>query len=133
MAKKPDAKEFAEHLFKNVERHVLGIILPLKKDVLQLQEQSLKPKSDGASFDAEIRTAIEPLKQKIAALEQELAEAKGSKVPYCGAYREGTASLKGHFYTFGGSVWHCNSDTTSKPNEAHTEWTLAVKRGRDAR
>ena len=79
-----------------------------------------------------MRAAIDPLKERIAKLEAELAETKAHRVPYCGTWREGL-SHRGHFYTFGGSVWHCNSDTISKPNESHTEWTLAVKHGRDGK
>ena len=34
--------------------------------------------------------------------------------------------------TWGGSTFHCNETTTSKPGESKA-WTLMVKRGRDGK
>lgn len=39
---------------------------------------------------------------------------------------------KGETVTWGGSVWHCNEATDTKPGEGGA-WTLAVKRGRDGK
>lgn len=100
---------------------------------------------DGAAFGKEfgehvlkevkgyLTKAFLPLHEKIAALETELAEVKAKRIPYCGPWRENILSYRGHFYTHNGSVWHCNQDTLTKPTEAHTEWVLAVKCGRDAK
>jgi len=84
-----------------------------------------------------MRAAIDPLKQRIAKLEAELAEAKAQiaearAVKYCGVWRQQTYS-KGSFVSHAGSMWHANVDTDGRPNESHIDWTLCVKRGRDAR
>lgn len=53
---------------------------------------------------------------------------------YRGVYKEGTHYSKGDTVTWGGSLWHCNQDTQVKPDNVETKhWTLAAKRGRDAR
>jgi hypothetical protein len=35
--------------------------------------------------------------------------------------------------TSGGSCWHCNEPTTTKPGEGSKAWRLMVKRGRDGK
>ncbi|HDI9807147.1 TPA: phage portal protein, partial [Escherichia coli] len=53
---------------------------------------------------------------------------------YRGVFRAGETYHPGDTVTWGGSLWHCNSMTEDKPGEAHSSaWTLAAKRGRDAR
>lgn len=52
---------------------------------------------------------------------------------YRGVYRDGEAYERGDMATFGGSIWHCNAETSEKPGEGSTAWTLAAKRGRDGR
>lgn len=50
-----------------------------------------------------------------------------------GVYQEGKSYDFGHLVTWGGSSWHCNEPTTSKPGEGTKAWTLMVKRGRDGK
>ncbi len=50
---------------------------------------------------------------------------------YRGVYREGEAYERGDTVTWGGSLWHCDKDTTGKPDSG--DWTLCAKRGRDGR
>lgn len=52
---------------------------------------------------------------------------------YRGVYREGQKYQRGDVATFGGSLWHCNEDTDTKPQETEKAWTLCAKRGRDGR
>ena len=52
---------------------------------------------------------------------------------YEGVYQEGKAYEPGQLATWGGSAWHCNEPTTSKPGEAAQAWTLMIKRGRDGK
>lgn len=52
---------------------------------------------------------------------------------YRDVYREGATYAPGDLVTFGGSVWHCNAETTTKPGSDAEIWTLAVKRGRDGK
>lgn len=49
-----------------------------------------------------------------------------------GVYVEGRSYTKGDVVTWGGSQWHCNEDTVTKP-ETSKAWTLIVKRGRDGK
>jgi collagen type III alpha len=53
-------------------------------------------------------------------------------VTYKGVYNEGTEYAAGNTATFGGSLWHANVATKEKPGTG-SDWTLAVKKGRDGR
>lgn len=50
---------------------------------------------------------------------------------YQGVFIEGKAYQPGDVVTWGGSMWHCNADTSAKPGDGAKEWQLCVKRGRD--
>jgi hypothetical protein len=52
---------------------------------------------------------------------------------YRGVYVEGKSYDRGDGVTWGGSEWHCNQTTTSKPGDGSKDWTLKVKRGRDGK
>lgn len=52
---------------------------------------------------------------------------------YRGVYVEGKTYDKGDGVTWGGSEWHCNDTTATKPGDGSKAWTLKVKRGRDGR
>lgn len=53
---------------------------------------------------------------------------------YRGVYKEGQEYLGGDTVTWGGSLWHCDSNTVDKPGELGSKgWTLAAKRGRDGK
>ena len=52
---------------------------------------------------------------------------------YRGVFSEGKAYERGDTVTFGGSLWHCDEATESKPGEGQKSWTLAAKRGRDGK
>jgi hypothetical protein len=49
---------------------------------------------------------------------------------YRGIYRESTNYMRGDVVTWSGSAWHCSADTSDKPGDGSTSWTLAVKEGR---
>jgi hypothetical protein len=52
---------------------------------------------------------------------------------YRGVWKSDEGYTQGDFVTWGGGVWHCNSEqVTSKPGDSE-DWTLAVKRGRDGK
>ncbi|MET3701543.1 phage gp6-like head-tail connector protein [Citrobacter sp. UYEF32] len=65
------------------------------------------------------------------------SETKSFDVPvmlYRGVFKSGDEYLPGDTVTWGGSLWHCDEKTQGKPGEpGSTGWTLAAKRGRDAR
>lgn len=50
-----------------------------------------------------------------------------------GVYTEGKQYVLGDVVTWGGSQWHCNEETSTKPGEGAKSWTLVVKRGRDGK
>jgi hypothetical protein len=50
-----------------------------------------------------------------------------------GVFQEGKSYDFGDLVTWGGSSWHCNEATTSKPGDGSKAWTLMVKRGRDGK
>ncbi|EAA2042789.1 phage portal protein [Salmonella enterica subsp. enterica] len=53
---------------------------------------------------------------------------------YKGVFNAGESYLPGDTVTWGGSLWHCDEPTADKPGEVGSKgWTLAAKRGRDAR
>jgi hypothetical protein len=54
---------------------------------------------------------------------------------YRGVHVAGKAYAQGDVVTWGGSLWHANADTISRPGDVAgaAAWTLAVKHGRDAR
>lgn len=76
---------------------------------------------------AERRTAKshDELLKRIEALED-------AAVSYEGVHKEGNVYRKGQLVTHGGSMWHANRTTAHKPGQSDA-WTLAVKRGKDAR
>jgi hypothetical protein len=50
---------------------------------------------------------------------------------YCGVFADGQVYNVGQIVTAGGSAWHCNEATTTRPGDGAKAWTLMVKRGRD--
>ena len=50
-----------------------------------------------------------------------------------GVFRDGASYALGDVVTWGGSQWHCNEATSTKPGEGSKDWTLIVKRGRDGK
>jgi hypothetical protein len=97
------------------------------------------PGRDGVATRDELHELIKAgVAGAVAAIVPEITEAVRKtlpKVEFQGVYREGTEYTKGDLVTFGGSVWHCDVEqTTVKPDSIDPKhWTLAVKKGRDAR
>lgn len=71
-----------------------------------------------------IDKATSPLLKRIAAL-----EGKPQALSYEGVWHDGQEARAGHFYTHGGSVFHCRENTRTRPGES-TAWQLAVKGAR---
>jgi hypothetical protein len=51
---------------------------------------------------------------------------------YKGIWKEGFYQ-QGDTVTWGGSLWHCDADTDTKPGDTSKHWTLCAKKGRDAK
>ncbi|WP_455424908.1 phage gp6-like head-tail connector protein [Dryocola sp. LX212] len=64
-------------------------------------------------------------------------ETKSFSIPtliYRGVFKSGDVYKRGDTVTWGGSMWHCDEESTDKPGENGSKgWTLATKRGRDGR
>lgn len=52
---------------------------------------------------------------------------------YQGVYQAGVLYGVGDLVTWGGSAWHCQQPTDSRPGELARAWQLMVKAGRDLR
>jgi hypothetical protein len=70
---------------------------------------------------------------RLKALESAQPSGKAAALPYQGAWKQGQEYLPGQFLTFGGSIWHVDKKTRSRPGDDHEAYTLAVKRGSDAK
>ena len=56
-----------------------------------------------------------------------------SAIKYRGVWRAGIAYARGDFCTHEGSMWHADRDQPDKPGNPKSGWTLAIKRGKDAK
>ena len=74
-----------------------------------------------------VRRAMAPLEKRIAELESR------PQVKYQSVYRPGATYSEGALVTRDGSIFHCNRTTKATPGDGNQDWTLAVKRGRDAK
>lgn len=54
---------------------------------------------------------------------------------YQGVFMDGKTYRRGDTVTWGGSLWHCDSETDDKPDGTGggKSWRLAAKRGRDGK
>lgn len=71
----------------------------------------------------------EDLRRRVADLEAKIESMPA--VSYAGSYREGESYKRGMLVTHDGSLWHAQTETTSKPPDS--TWRLCVRKGRDAR
>lgn len=90
-----------------------------------MQSAQFDPEAFGTAVGKQIRDAVAPLLQRIEFLEQR-------PLRYDGPHESGKVYERGMFVTFDGSIWHANYKTASRPGDGPA-WTLAVKKGRDAR
>lgn len=52
---------------------------------------------------------------------------------YRGVYTEARRYERGDTVTWGGSLWHCDHETSEKPGDGSKAWTLCAKKGRDGK
>jgi hypothetical protein len=97
-----------------------------------VKDTSEAEKSVGAVAGAALSAGLRFLSNHCDALEKRIDELESKPFAYDGPHESGKAYRKGVFVTHDGSVWHCNYATTVRPGDGPA-WTLAVKRGRDAR
>lgn len=89
---------------------------------------------DGLSiqhFDAEVmddgRTILLSLEDEKHSFKVELSF---PVMIYRGVFREGQEYKQGDTVTWGGDMWHCDTDTKDKPDGEQRCWTLCVRKGR---
>jgi len=76
---------------------------------------------------------LEALTAKCEALEAELKQLRGTHgLKYRGVWQPGEYAA-GSMVTRHGSIWHADRTTTSAPGDGTSDWTLAVKAGRNGR
>lgn len=97
-----------------------------------------KDGKDGIASRDEIRAEIERAVAEAVPLvvKQQVDEefAQRPDLSYQGVWKEGTHYRRGNWVTYSGSLWHCNdTGTTDRPGDGSEGWTLAVKKGRDAK
>lgn len=97
-----------------------------------------KDGKDGIASRDEIRAEIERAVAEDVPLvvKQQVDEefAQRPDLSYHGVWKEGTHYRRGNWVTYSGSLWHCNdTGTTDRPGDGSEGWTLAVKKGRDAK
>ena len=80
---------------------------------------------------APLRISVAQLEAKNAALQAEIAAHRS--VRYMGVHKPGAEYSEGSLVTRDGSIFHCNRTTKAIPGDGNQDWTLAVKRGRDAK
>lgn len=85
-----------------------------------------KTKAMADAIVAVFRPRIHDLRKRVEALES------AGTLSYEGTAKAGREYEKGMFVTHDGSLWHCNHKTIAQPGHGDA-WTLAVKRGKDAR
>jgi hypothetical protein len=68
----------------------------------------------------------------LAPMQERIAELERTPLRYDGPFEGEKTYQRGTFVTHGGSLWHCNHETTDRPGDTPA-WVLAVKRGKDAR
>lgn len=78
---------------------------------------------------------IADLEARVAHLTAALVDTrkKAAGMVYRGIWRDGTKAAPGDTFTHGGSIWHCDAPTETRPGDDPAAWTLACKRGRDGK
>jgi hypothetical protein len=98
---------------------------PTKPNLTREQMQRPLRVSDIRGLMQAVADVVKPLQQRIEQLEQRV-------VPkYLGVHEPGRVYLEGSMVTDHGSCWYARRATMSRPGGSD-DWTLMVKKGRDA-
>ena len=83
--------------------------------------------------NGDVAEILEGIRDRILQLQERIEQLEQKQIgPYCGDWTEGTTYERGSLVTCGGSLWHANVATHTRPHVDNSLWTIAVKRGRDA-
>ena len=94
------------------------------------------PPFDGQAFGDGIVEAVKGyVERETADLRKRIADLeRRPTLRYVGVWQSGKSYSPGEVVTDAGSMWHCNSATSSaRPGTGNSVWTLCCKRGKDAR
>lgn len=81
-----------------------------------------------------IEKTVKPIAERIVALENRVKELEDRPVmEYAGVWDQKKVYGSGKFVTDGGSLWHSRRANVGERPGNGDAWTLAVKKGRDAR
>jgi hypothetical protein len=101
----------------------------MKLSDLHTLARALGPALKDALLERDRRLVLH--EQRLMAAERRLAALESRE--YQGVWSAEQAYAKGAMVTQGGSLWHSNAaENRTKPGESE-QWTLCVKKGRDAR
>src|SRR5688500_2391348 len=97
-------------------------------------ESEFVDKVAGALAARDIYAAVAEICGLVMALRRRVAELEARPtLKYRATWVDGLIYEKGQLVTLGGSVWHCNARTTTRPTTHDGSWHLAVKAGRDGK
>lgn len=80
-----------------------------------------------------LKKAFTPRDERLAALEQRIAELEDTALRAGATWERGKAFGKNATVTFDGSLWRCVEAHTSGATFSHEHFVLVVKHGRDGR
>jgi hypothetical protein len=75
-----------------------------------------------------VNTRFAEMEKRLDAIEKSVAD-----FTYKGVWEDGTAYVARNSVSCGGSMWICMAERTVQRPGDGSDWTLVVKRGRDAR
>lgn len=135
-AKKKDKSLATEDHVKACIEALIDVLHPkivgLRKEVAALadivgamqSETTLKSLNDPSPSE---------LAARLNAVENEVAALADNGFRYRGFWRDGQHAKRGDAYTHDGSLWWASRDTGDRPCAESMDWSLAVRKGRDAR
>jgi hypothetical protein len=113
---------------QNIEKSIGAKLSPLLSRMATLETRCAALAMMIARESPDARTTVSELEamiDRVKSLESRPA------IQYRGVWRDGQEHAPSSFVTHDGSLWHCNATTRAKPGTG-ADWTLAVKRGKDA-
>jgi hypothetical protein len=92
------------------------IFNPLADEFMKLMAKVEKLEKQMESLEKQIQSLTVKVATTHTLVEARLKAIRDPALKYCGVWQEGVEYECGNFVTFNGSMWHCNSRTsTSKP------------------
>lgn len=126
-----DLKSFADIVMKHVREYVQPAVTDLvdRIDALGKRVGELEgaPSAQRSVSASDLADAVNALATRIELLEQRKGFA------YRGIWDQSETYEPDEFVTHGGSMWHTDEPTQSRPGSPGSPWQLCVKRGRDSR